>query len=165
MWDHLLIYHSNYNLYDQYFLNYIVNNIDKHEIKSRNPINDILDLIKVFKIKEPVVLIFSQSFIDEISNENFSFIVETTNFNTYIIDGVAFQYMANYEFDYYGFVFNKKLINSIDVLSGDKTFHQSSIELISSPPPSFDLYFNINYIFNYKINFDLGYSFYLFRKI
>ena len=160
-----VIYHSNYNLYDQYFLNYIVNNIDKHEIKSRNPINDILDLIKVFKIKEPVVLIFSQSFIDEISNENFSFIVETTNFNTYIIDGVAFQYMANYEFDYYGFVFNKKLINSIDVLSGDKTFHQSSIELISSPPPSFDLYFNINYIFNYKINFDLGYSFYLFRKI
>lgn len=160
-----VIYRGNDNFYDHIFLNYIVNNIDKFEIKSRNPINDILDLIKAFNIKEPVVLIFSQSFINEIFNENCSFIVETTNFNTYIINGIAFQYVANYESDYYGFVFNKKLINSIEVLSGDKTFHQSSIELISSPPPTFDLYYNINYIFNYKVNFDLGYSFYLFRKI
>ena len=111
------------------------------------------------------MLIFCQSFINEISNENCLFNVEFTNSNTYIINGVAFQYMANYKFNYYGFVFNKNLINSIEILSGNKVFDQSSIELISSPPPKFDLHFKINYIFNYKINFDLGYSLYLFMKI
>lgn len=155
---------SNYNFYDHYFLNDIVNSIDKYERKSKNPITDILDLIKAFNIKEPVVLIFCQSFINEILNENCSFNVEFTNSNTYIIDGVAFQYMVNYKFNYYGFVFNKNLINSIEILSGNKVFDQSSIELISSPPPRFDLHFKINYIFNYKINFDLGYSLYLFMK-
>ena len=60
--------------------------------------------------------------------------------------------------------FNKNLIKSIEVLYGNKTFDQSSIKLISSLPPSFDLYFEINYIFNYKISFDLGYSLYLFMK-
>ncbi len=159
-----VIFSSNYNSYDHYFLNNIVNSIDKYERKSKNPITDILDLIKAFNIKEPVVLIFCQSFINEILNENCSFNIEFKNSNTYIIDGVAFQYMANYNFNCYGLVFNKNLIKSIEVLYGNKTFDQSSIKLISSLPPSFDLYFEINYIFNYKISFDLGYSLYLFMK-
>ena len=160
-----VIFPSNYNFYDHCFLNDIVNSVDKYEKKSKNPITDILDLIKAFNIKEPVVLIFCQSFINEILNENCLFNVEFTNSNIYIINGVAFQYMANYKFNYYGFVFNTNLINSIEILSGNKVFDQSSIELISSPPPSFDFHFKINYIFNYKINFDLGYSLYLFMKI
>ncbi|WP_288389837.1 hypothetical protein [uncultured Acinetobacter sp.] len=162
--DQNVIYPNNYNFFDKYFLKNIINHVNKYEEKSDNPIADILDLVKAFNMKEPVVLIFCQSFIDEIFNKNCSFNIEFTNSNTYIIDGVAFQYMANYNFNCYGFVFNKNLINSIEVLYGNKAFDQSSIELISSPPPSFDLYFKINYFFNYKINFDLGYSLYLFMK-
>lgn len=162
--DQDVIYSNNYNLFDQYFLDDIFNSADKYEKKSNNPITDILDLIKAFNIKQPVVLIFCQSFIDEIFNGNYSFNVEFTDSNTYIIDGVAFQYMANYKSNYYSFVFNTNLINSIEILTGNKVFDQSSIELLSSPPPSFNLHFKINYIFKYKINFDLGYSLYLFMK-
>ncbi|HEH4354916.1 TPA: hypothetical protein SG459_003349 [Acinetobacter baumannii] len=125
---------------------------------------EILNLIKCYSIKNPFVLIFCENFIDDIQGDNLNFKVEFKGFNVYLINGIVFKIIRGLGFDFYGLVFNKKLINSIDVLYGNETFKESSVELISTPPPDFKLFYKVDYSFNYKINFDLGYSIFLFYK-
>ncbi|MDO7477481.1 hypothetical protein Q5X68_17220 [Acinetobacter baumannii] len=159
-----VIYQGGISLFDEYFLKDILSCNNKYNIISNNPVVEILNLIKCYSIKNPFVLIFCENFIDDIQGDNLNFKVEFKGFNVYLINGIVFKIIRGLGFDFYGLVFNKKLINSIDVLCGNETFKESSVELISTPPPDFKLFYKVDYSFNYKINFDLGYSIFLFYK-
>ncbi|MGN3588976.1 hypothetical protein [Acinetobacter baumannii] len=159
-----VIYQGGISLFDEYFLKDILSCNNKYNIISNNPVVEILNLIKCYSIKNPFVLIFCENFIDDIQGDNLNFKVEFKGFNVYLINGIVFKIIRGLGFDFYGLVFNKKLINSIDVLYGNETFKESSVELISTPPPDFKLFYKVDYSFNYKINFDLGYSIFLFYK-
>jgi len=157
-------YQDGINLFDKCFLKDILSCNNKYIIVSNNPVVEILNLIKCYSIKKPFVLIFCENFINDIQGDDLNFTVEFKGFNIYLIDGIIFKIIRGLDFDFYGLVFNEKLIKAIDVLCGGETFKKSSIKLISTPPPDFNLSYKVDYIFSYKINFDLDYSTFLFYK-
>lgn|GEM_PF-3474374 len=156
-----VINNNGYNPFNDLFLNEVFERANKKNVKSNNFIFDILSFMKDKNFEDYTLMVFDTNFFADMNDRNFNFNIEIRDDNVYLIEGFEFKFVGDYECGFYASVFSKRLIKSVEILSGNKTFEKSEISLIK-PQSNSVLLYKIKYDFCYKINLDLDFSLFTF---
>ncbi|GAB02639.1 hypothetical protein [Acinetobacter sp. NBRC 100985] len=163
--DSNLVVRGNENFIEINFIDQIMNLASTHEEKSEHPILEMLKFAKKEVSEDQIFLVFCLSFFKDINNENFNLSYRNIGFDTFLINGVVFKFIRGFDSDFYGICFNNKLVSSIEVLCGNEILKNSSLTLVSLPPPNFSLHYKLIYDFLYKININSNYFISAFSRL
>lgn len=163
MLDYNFVFLSEYDDYlDSILLGRILNENAVNKIRCYNPILQMLNFVPMENKDKYICLVFSDSFFKDVRSLGLG--VVGLGFNQFLVDDVNFRLFRGVETNFYGAIFNRELIESIDFLNGNSIFSNCNLKLVESSIKRFGLICSISFEVMYKINLKSEFSIFVFLE-